>query len=358
MPGMIRRETVASAFIFVALGCLLYLLGLILLPYVKPIAWAGVLAAVFYPVYRVLLRAMPGWPSTVAALMTTLVFVLAVVPTLLLTGVVASEAVEGYQRLAAFARESGAEQLNALAAHWLVAPVWDWAKDRMAEGDADPTSFLLSGGRWLSENLARQAASVAANAFGFLLAIGIMGFSLFFAFRDGEEMVANLENALPMAPADRRRLFERLQVTTLAVVQGLAVTAFVQGCLVAIGAWIAGVPFATLLGVFAFLLAFLPVGGAAFVWVPVTVGLFLSGQYWQGTFFSVWGVVLISSMDNILRPLLIGANAQLSTPMLFFGILGGLQAFGFLGLFVGPAVLAAFSCFAAIYRERFLEGTT
>ena len=116
-----------------------------------------------------------------------------------------------------------------------------------------------------------------------------------------------------------------------------------------------GLPFPLLLGTSAGLLAFLPVGGAALVWMPTVVVLVLLGSWVSAAILAVWCLLVVSSVDNLLRPLLIGAGAQLSTPVLFFGILGGLQAFGFIGLFVGPAVLAALASLLAIYRERYVS---
>ena len=167
--------------------------------------------------------------------------------------------------------------------------------------------------------------------------------------------MAYLEESLPMDPRDRRRLFDRVQNTLLAVVQGLAATALLQAVLVGLALWALGVPFVLLLSVVSFGLAFLPVAGTSLVWVPVALGLYAAGDYVRGTALLIWGGTVVSSVDNFIRPLIIGGQAQLPTSMLFFGILGGLQTFGFVGLFVGPATIAVFLSIVSIYRERFLE---
>jgi predicted PurR-regulated permease PerM len=349
------RTVFATPFLVVVLLCLVALVVLLVAPYATPIAWACVLAVFFYPAYKVLLRAMPGKPGLAAGLLTLAVFLLAVVPSLLLTGVVAREAITAYHGAADYIVQNRVQMLDDVSHHWMVQPVWTWISERMAGSDVDPTSVGLSGLRWLSEAAAANAASVAKNVLGFLIGIGILMFTLFFAFRDGAAFVSYLEESLPMHGDDRRRLFDRLQNTLLAVVQGMAATALLQAVLVGLSLWVLGVPFVLLLSVVSFAFAFLPVGGAALVWVPVALGLYAGGDFVKATILMVWGGVVVSAVDNFVRPLVIGGQAQLPTPLLFFGILGGLQLFGFVGLFAGPATIAAFLSIVSIYRERLLS---
>ncbi len=351
---MPTRPSLATPFLLATLLLLLLLVAGLLSPYAAPIAWAGVLAAVFRPAYRLLLRLMPRWPGLAATILTLAVLALAVVPSLLLTGVVAREAIAAYHRAAEYLGANRVQVLDDLSHHWLIQPAWAWMSDRIAGSDVDPTSLALSGLRWLSEFAAANAASVARNVLAFVVSLGVMTFTLFFAFRDGAAFVLYLEECLPMEVADRRRLLARLQDTLLAVVQGLTATALLQAVLVGSALWVLGIPFPLLLSVVTFGLAFLPVGGAALLWVPITLGLYIGGDYARATALLAWGSLAVSSVDNFVRPLVIGGQAKLPTPLLFFGILGGLKLFGFVGLFAGPATLAAFLSLLSIYRDRFL----
>jgi predicted PurR-regulated permease PerM len=349
-----KREQIVSVFLLLALAGFLILVAQLLLPYAAPVAWAAILAVVFHPAYRALRVLMPRWPNVSAGLMTLLVFSVVIVPSLLLTSILAREAVDGYHHLRGFLTSERFPELDALTSHWTIKPIWEWIRERQESGDVNPTTMLLSGVRWASEHLASRATAIARNVVSFLVGLGIMLFTLFFAFRDGAQIIRSAEEVLPMAAEDRRLIIVRLQQTILAVVQGLTVTAALQGVLVGVGLLIVGVPFAVLLGTAAFFLAFLPVGGAALVWVPTAAGLFLAGEWARGAVFGVYSMVVVSSIDNLVRPIVIGSQAQLSTPILFFGILGGLQAYGFIGLFLGPAILATFSVLVGLYRERFL----
>ena len=350
-----NREQIVTIFLLLATVAFFFLAAGLLLPYAAPVGWAVVLAMVFHPAYRALRGLMPRYPNLAAGIMTMLVFSVVVVPSLLLTSILAREAVEGYVHLKAFLGAAPFQELqDRVTQHWLVAPVWNWFRDQQQSGDVKPLSLLQSGAGSVAQYLASQASAVAVNVFSFLVGIGIMLFTLFFAFRDGAALIGSAEEVLPMAADDRRLIITRLQQTTLAVVQGLTLTAALQGVLVSVGLWAVGIEFAMLLGTATFFLAFLPVGGASLVWIPTAAGLLISGAWVRGILFGVYSMLVVSSVDNFVRPVVIGSQAQISTPILFFGILGGLQAYGFIGLFFGPAILATFSVLIGIYRERFL----
>lgn len=356
---MDARNPLVGSFVLVSLGALLYLVARLLLPYAEPILWATILAVVFNPAHRLMLRLMPTYPSLAAGSITLLIFVAVVVPSLLLTGLLARQAVDGYQRLAAYVASGSFSQLNDMASHWAIEPVWRWVRDRAAEGEVSVAKAMLGAVRWASEFAASNAASVARNVFGFVVGLAIMLFSLFFAFRDGPEMVRTIETAIPLPAADRTRVLERMRHTVVAVVQGLTITAAVQGMLLGIGIWLVGVPYAALLGTVGFALSFLP-GGTSLIWLPTAFTLLATGAYVKAAVLAGWCILFVGSADNILRPLLIGPQLQLSTPLLLLGILGGLRLYGVIGLFLGPAILALFSVVLTIYRERVLaaEHTT
>ena len=347
-------ERIGPIFVFLGLGAFAYLVADLVLPYARPVVWAVILAVVFYPFYRMLSGLMPRYPSVAAGLMTAAVYAGVVVPALVLSSVIARETLAGYQQFSAFVGSGGLGRINEWADHWAIAPLWEWVRERMTEGEVNPSKVMLSGLRWASEVVAARAAAIARNVFAFFVGIAIMLFTLFFAFRDGEQMVSRFRDALPLPEGDRRRLIDRVQQTLLAVVQGITVTAAVQGALLGLGLWALGVPFAAVLATAAFFFAFLPVGGASIVWVPTVIGVFVAGDYVRGVILAVYCFAVVSSVDNFLRPMLIGSQARLSTPILFFGILGGIQAYGIVGLFVGPAILSVFSVLLGIYHDRYL----
>jgi len=352
--GLVKlREDLVGGFVLLSLVGLLYLVGRLLLPFAEPILWATVLAVVFYPAYRLLLRAAPRYPSLAAGIMTILIFVAVVVPSLMLTGLLARQAVDGYQRLSAYVASGKLASLNQMTEHWAVAPMWSWVQERVALGEVSLAKVVLATARWGSEFAATNAAAFARNVFGFVIGLAIMLFSLFFAFRDGPGMIASIETAVPLAAADRQRVIERMRLTVLAVVQGMTITAAAQGFLLGFGVWLVGLPYAALLGTLGFALSFVP-GGVTLVWLPTALAVVAAGNYIQAAVFAGYCMLIVGTADNFIRPMVIGPQLQLSTPLLLFGILGGLKLYGIIGLFLGPAVLALFAVVLSIYRERIL----
>jgi predicted PurR-regulated permease PerM len=347
------REDLVGGFTLLSLAGLLYVVIRLLLPFAEPILWATVLAVVFYPAYRLLLRAAPRYPSLAAGIMTILILVAVVVPSLMMSGLLARQTVDGYRSLSAYVASGKLAHLNQATEHWIVAPLWSWIQERVALGEVSLPNVVLAGARWGSEFAATNAAAFARNVFGFVVGLAIMLFTLFFAFRDGPTMIASIESAVPLAAADRQRVIERMRLTVLAVVQGMTITAAAQGFLLGFGVWLIGLPYAALLGTMGFALAFVP-GGVTLVWLPTAIAVLFAGNYGQAAALALYCMFIVGTVDNLIRPLVIGPQLQLSTPLLMFGILGGLKLYGIIGLFLGPAVLALFAVVLSIYRERML----
>src|SRR5262249_32688661 len=151
---------------------------------------------------------------------------------------------------------------------------------------------------------------------------------------------------------DKDAVMARFGETLSAVVLGSVLTAVAQGVLGGVAYWALGVPFSVLLAFATAFLSLIPYGGPL-VWLGVAAYLGLHGDYIRAGIMVGWGVLVIGSVDNFIRPLVIGGRTQIPTIFLFFGILGGLQAYGFLGMFLGPAVIAILVAFAGIYRQQY-----
>jgi predicted PurR-regulated permease PerM len=142
-----------------------------------------------------------------------------------------------------------------------------------------------------------------------------------------------------MPAADKARLFSHLAAVTRAIVYGTGVTALVQGALVAIGFAVTGLPSPIVFGVLATLFALVPMAGTPIVWAPAVIVLALQGRWYAATFMLIWGGFVVT-IDNVLRPMLVSGRAQVSALTVFIGVLGGVAAFGPIGIFLGPLVLA------------------
>jgi predicted PurR-regulated permease PerM len=181
-----------------------------------------------------------------------------------------------------------------------------------------------------------------------------MLFLLFFFLRDGPIMFDRLQRLIPVPEEHREQLFDHLASVTRGVFYGIGLTALVQGIMVGIGFAIAGLPSPVVFGVLAAILALLPAGGAAIVWIPAVLYLGLSGHWGMAIFMLIWGAI-VSTSDNFMRPILVSRYAPVSAFTVFVGVVGGIGAFGTIGIVVGPVFLALVAAILQYFDEKVIE---
>jgi predicted PurR-regulated permease PerM len=346
--GLARGQVVVF-FFFAALLFLLYQLYAVFSGFFAPIIWAAILAMLFFPLYRLVLDWCRG-RETLAALTLTLVITAGIVlPTISLSSIITREGASLYQRLSEYVSSGDLnESIQHLRASGLGRLV-----DRLEGYEIDWSAAARSSVDTASAFVVGQVTSVAKNVAVFLLDFTIMVFTLFFLFRDGERLYRSLRDVIPMDPVHKDAIFSVLYETLSAVTQGMVATALAQGVLTWVALWALGLPYTAFLGVVAGFLSLVPFVGAAGVWIPCTVYLAVTGDLVHAVILLVYGSIVISMVDNVLRPLVIGGQTRLPTLFLFFGILGGVQVYGVLGLFLGPVLLAIAMAFIRIYQEQF-----
>jgi predicted PurR-regulated permease PerM len=177
------------------------------------------------------------------------------------------------------------------------------------------------------------------SALGTTVSFVMMLFVLFFVLRDGPAMAQQVVSLLPIEGQRRTLLQRHLTDMTRAVFLGLGLTAVAQGVLLGVGFWIAGLPSPLVFGVLGVILALVPMVGPALLWIPGAIWLAARGESGYAIFLTLWGSIVVGLVDNLLRPLLISGRAEVPTLAVFVGVIGGLAAFGFIGLFLGPIVL-------------------
>jgi len=348
-----QRQHLFAAFFFAVLLYLLYEFYRVFHFFLGPLSWAALLALVFYPSYRIVVRTVRHREGLAAFMFTTAVIMAVIVPALFAIGRMATESVVLVQNVRQ-AHESGEleEALQRLRAS-SVGRVWnEQVTPRLAKWNVDLPSLAVKASNAVSKFVVAQVGGMAANVFHFIISFFFGTFALFFFFRDGERMVRGLRELIPMEAAHKDAILQRLYDTLSAVVQGTLATAVAQGVLAGIGFWLFDVPFAALLGCATAFLSLIPMVGPL-VWVGVVVYLIVDGAYLRAAALTAWCVVLVGTADNVIRPLIIGGRTRIPTIFLFFGILGGLQAYGFLGVFLGPALIAILVAFLQIYKDQY-----
>ena len=182
----------------------------------------------------------------------------------------------------------------------------------------------------------RAMTNLGRNIFKLVVCV----FTTWFLFRHGDVLKDQLKEGVGRLGGERaEKLLGRIRETVRAVVYGLVMTALAQAVLTALGFWVAGASYPLLLGALMFVCSFIPFG-PPLVWVPASLSFFVDGEVGWGIATFVWGATVISSMDNVLRPLFIGQVTRMPVLLVFMGVIGGLMAFGMVGLFVGPVIIA------------------
>lgn len=351
---MTRRQLFTGIFLLIFLA-LLWHLGRILEPFLSPITWAIILATATYPLYSRLWYVVGRRSNLAAGLMTTAVLLAAVLPAVYGTILATQQGGEAYGQVAAWFRAGRLHELGA----WLgeipgVGPTLKrWVGEAIVTRSESIQSSILEGGKAISTFLISQSVDFAMNALMLATDFMVMIFTLFFVFRDGESAFQRVCRAIPLEEEHKTKILTRLTSTLHAVVRGTLLTALAQGTVSGIIYYFLDLPFATFLGFLSGILSFLPMGGTALVWIPLSLYLLFSGSVVKAIILVAAGAGLVGLMDNLLQPVLVGADARLPLLPLFFVSIGGLAYYGFLGLFLGPILLAAVLETFAIYQDDY-----
>jgi predicted PurR-regulated permease PerM len=350
----VSREQLFAAFFFAVFLFLLYQLYLFVAPFFAPLLWAAILALAFYPLTTRLVRLFRGRRSLAAFALVLLVTVIAILPAFYLGSVLVAEATGAYRRLQHAVQQGEVVALMAQIRDSPLGGLWTRAVRLLEQFSLDLSDLLLRGANWLSDQIVGQATNLARNVLVSVVNFLLMLVALFFFFRDGEAMAGRVRELLPMDAEHKDAIFARLYSTLTAVVQSMVLTAVAQGVLGGIGyGLIGGLTFTVFLGFLTAIASFLPLVGPALVWGAAAIYLFLVGDVGRAVGLALWGALVVSTADNWIKPLFISGRAKLPTFLLLIAILGGLQVYGFLGVFLGPVILAILVAFVDIYREEY-----
>jgi predicted PurR-regulated permease PerM len=350
----VSREQLFAAFFFAVFLFLLWQLYLFLVPFFAPLVWAAILALAFYPLTTRLVHAFGGRRSLAALTLVLAITIVAIIPSFFVGSLLVREATGAYRRLQEAVQHGKMVGLVDQIRASRLGGLWVRFALLFDQFSIDVSDLLLRATNWVSDQIVGQATGLAKNVLVSVVNFILMLVALFFFLRDGEAMAGAVRDLLPMERAHKEAVFARLYTTVTAVVQSMIVTALTQGLLAGFGyAWIGGLTFSVFLGFITGLASFLPLAGPAFVWSGTAIYLALTGHVARAVGLAIWGTAIVSTADNWIKPLFIGGRAKLPTFLLLIAILGGLQVYGFLGVFLGPVVLAILFSFTEIYREEY-----
>jgi predicted PurR-regulated permease PerM len=327
--------------LFYALVLLMgYLAFVVLSPFLASLAWAAVFAMTFHPIYQQLATRLG--PNGAALATTFITAVLIVAPAVMLVSVLAREVPQMIDYV----------QQASLTAPERIERVWEVVRRRSPmELPQDPTALVREGMQRALTFLAPRAGGVLADAFATLGSLFVMLFSLFFLLRDGRGLGRRIQDLLPMPERERDRLVAETRDLVIASVGAGLLVAAVQGTVGGLAFWLLGISAPVLWGVVMAMCALIPLVGSALVWAPTVIWLMLSGEIARAVILIVVGVLGIGMIDNILRPLLLSGRTTASGLVIFLGLLGGVSAFGFIGLVLGPIVLVTAGSLLSVFTR-------
>ena len=330
------RKQASVIFLLCLAVVALYLCYLIAKPFLGPLLIAVMLAIVFYPLHARMQRFFYG-PSTAAALSTILVLLIVTIPMVLL-GISVSRELRGVVQSL---REQSWPQggLSPYLAQWgesLLKRLGNYVD----LSQLDPHAALLRWAEQASGYLLSKGAAIVTNLLSFALNSVVVFFSLFFFFREGKSIRQGLSAMLPLYPDQTERLFTGVSETMIANLYGGLAVGIVQGILTGISFWVLGLSSPILWTLVTGLASLVPVVGSALVWGPASILLLLSGHWVKALILFIWGAAVVGQIDVVVRPYVVSTRVKVHTLLVFFALLGGVEAFGVIGIFVGPVILS------------------
>ena len=312
----------------------------ILTPYSGAVFWGIVLAILFIPLYRRLLRATGHKPNLAAMLTLLSIVVMVIIPVGLISASLVQQAAGVYEMMKTGHIDFGkyfSQIINALPG-WVVRLLERFDLTSIASLQAKLTSIASQ----VSQVTAKYALDFASNTFDFLVGMTIMLYLLFFLLRDGHSLAGRIKTAVPLSRQYKQRLFGNFTTVIRATVKGNVLVAIAQGALGGLIFWILHVQAPLLWAVVMAFLSLLPAVGAAIVWAPVAVYFLVTGAVWQGVALILFGVFVIGLVDNLLRPLLVGKDTKMPDYVVLLSTVGGMALFGLNGFVIGPVIAALF----------------
>ncbi|OGM96767.1 hypothetical protein A2333_00080, partial [Candidatus Wolfebacteria bacterium RIFOXYB2_FULL_49_7] len=334
------KEKIQHNFFFILLG-VMTVVGLVLLsPYAGMFFVAIMFAIIFKPMHRGIRRVVGDRPNVSALIATLIVMVVVLAPLSFFGLQIFKEAKDLYLLIANESIENGIVAKTGAA-------LQRYAPQLAPALSEDIGQYIGKGLQWVVTNLGVVFSSVATIIVDFILVL----FTLFFLFRDEEAFRKMILAASPLQDAHSAELLDKVEAAIASVTKGTILIALLQGVLTGIGFALAGLPNPVLWASIAAFAAMIPAIGTGLVIVPAVAYLAFIGQTPSATILAVWGLGIVGTVDNLLRPMLIGRGIKIHPLIILFSALGGLQFFGILGFFVGPVVLAVLFALFEMYPK-------
>ena len=344
----IKTEWLYKTISLAIMTALFYLFYRVFSPFLKTIAWAMVLSITFYPLYRLLLRYIKRpWAASLITLIIILTLVIG--PFSYIVGMLVTDITDVYSAI----EQKGFEEITNIQNYPGLVVLFDRINSvKILEG-LNLQQAAVNTLRSIGTIIAGRVSGIFQNTIIFIVSFIIMCITIFYFLKDGNVLAEFIKRLLPFSEVEKDRLEVRVRELVIAAIYGGVAVAVVQGILGGVAFLAFGLPSPVFWGTVMAAFSFVPLFGCAIIWVPA--GLFLlSVSTAKGIGFLLYGILIISSIDNIIKPVIIGGRTKLHTLLVFFSVLGGIEYFGFLGFILGPLITAL--CLSLLEIYTFEEG--
>jgi predicted PurR-regulated permease PerM len=353
-----NRERVIVVFFFGFLALITYELYALFQPFLTPIAWAILLAFLVHPALTTLNRIVRN--RTLCAAILTIVIALGVVlPAIWLSARLLHEVQNLYNAISTVSANSSFHGVS----EWIRRTHLGSRGAAILEHhgvkvEDEMRSVALSGAKATSDYVVVHGSTVATNIVSFIFHFAVALLTFFYLLRDGEEYYEALRDLTPLHEEDKAAIFDTLRLTLSSVMRGLMLTSLLDGIALGIGYLVLGVPYWTLLALATAAAGLLPLGGTVFIWLPVSIYLAVETGWSSAIIMLTWAAMTLVVIDNFVKPAAMRHGTNLPTLVLFFGLAGGIEAYGPIGIFAGPAVVAVFAALLRVYRKTYITEPT
>ncbi|HHC6513073.1 TPA: AI-2E family transporter [Vibrio parahaemolyticus] len=353
MPNNVKI-TSSHRVLMIALLAAAFACYLLVEPYINSIVMAFIISLLMFPVHEWFERKMPKHKNSASLLTCVVLTFIIVIPLLFVFAAIVQQGSVFSQNMYKWVTNGGIQDI--FQHPWVIKGL-SIVNEYLPFDKIEPKAIAEKIGQFATtfgSNLVAISAKILGDATNFLMDFFLMLFVLFFLLRDHDKIISAIRHILPLSRSQEDRILTEIEQVSKSAVMGSFLTAIAQGLAGGIGMWLAGFPglfWGTMMG-FA---SFIPVVGTALIWIPAAAYLFLTGDMTWAIFLTAWSVVIVGSIDNLLRPLLMQGSAGMNTLMIFFSLLGGLHLFGLIGLIYGPLIFAVTMVLFNIYEEEFKD---
>lgn len=353
---MPAKFTIESRHYLLILALLLALYGsyLLVAPYLGAIVLAFVLSLLCYPIHHWISSKIPTKPNLAATLSCLLLVLVILVPASLVFAALVQQGLLVTKQIYLWLGQGGAEQL---LQHPYLQQLQALAADKLPGDLLTPRQIierLSEFAAGFSKELLNLSTKMLGDLTGLLFSFVLMLFVLYFLLRDHDKIVAAIQHYIPLSRSQKDALLSEAKLVARSAVLGSVLTAIAQGLAGGIAMAIVGYP-GLFWGTMMAFASFIPAVGTALIWLPASLYLFFTGDWGWGLFLAGWGVLVVGSIDNVLRPILMQGSSNMSTLLIFLALLGGIQLFGLIGVIYGPIIFALTLVLLRLYTIEFKD---